>query len=952
MSAAFGESRAFAQEKGPDVILTVFGDEFYARYETTDGYTCLYDEGSGLYCYAVLKDGHFLSAGIPISAPPPAEVQPHLKEVPDVRNEKFNDRFGSLKPPRLAGEDEPNLEVYGPNAGLLTGRELSQGQVRGLAIMVDFQDVQTAITSEEVSALLNAEQYTANGNFCSVREYFRLMSSGALDYTNLVFGPVRLSQERRYYVNHSLAAEALNLAREAGLDFSQFDSQGIGAIDAVSFLYAGDAIWEGELWPHNSSLNWRSGEYRAGMFQITGLGENSQNLVIGTFCHESGHMLCRFPDLYDYGKRDGDFESSAGLGSYCLMSAGNHLNGGRTPAPICAYLRSLAGWCPNQISLNTPGNAPQVYEAVHGVYDTVFVYTTPRRNEYFMLENRGRSDLDQYLPSSGLAIYHCDIKGSNERQGGTAEQHYQCSLLQADGRLDLEKNANRGDSNDFFTLVQGEALSGSTNPSTQLWDGADSGLRIADIGAAGKTITFLVVPERKKPMTNNNSTNGLDPNLLKDIKQQQEILQANIDLNKLAQQLEQEKLKAEVDKVKLEADKQNAEADKIKALIPAGTSASLSGETKTDEKFGYIARLAVHKAVGNATREIAEQVRKAIPGGSALPPRIVLADTLDFCGEDIQALQFTRQLEALKEALCAQAIQVDKFLGMVKLPESIGEEVFIPAAASLLPAIGSVLSAVPGAMSWGADIAAYFKTEDTYTSVDVEVPNSMLQTYVASALTSSQVHPGGDKQSLAVCFPSFHTFGSLQDLPVLSKLRECAAERDALSAKSTQLKIQIDALAAIKEEDVPPVTKAQARLAEAAYTRSQTLIQSFDDFNKLMMDVPEGKSYSPLARVAMREYLKNGGEQQPDNGQAPTYLLYLNVISSSGELAIRKTLWWQREIVFLGGCVVAFVLATTAGRVLAAATVGKLIQARYTRGQAQSVQFADLTQPMVKQQQP
>ena len=65
MSAAFGEIRVFTQEKGPDVRLRVFGDEFYARYETVDGYTCLYDPGLGLYCYATLSDGRFTSTRRP-----------------------------------------------------------------------------------------------------------------------------------------------------------------------------------------------------------------------------------------------------------------------------------------------------------------------------------------------------------------------------------------------------------------------------------------------------------------------------------------------------------------------------------------------------------------------------------------------------------------------------------------------------------------------------------------------------------------------------------------------------------------------------------------------------------------------------------------------------------------------------------------------------------------------
>ena len=83
MSAVFGEIRVFTQEKGPDVRLRVFGDEFYARHETVDGYTCLYDAGLGLYCYATLSDGHFTSTGIPISASPP-QIRENISKRPQM----------------------------------------------------------------------------------------------------------------------------------------------------------------------------------------------------------------------------------------------------------------------------------------------------------------------------------------------------------------------------------------------------------------------------------------------------------------------------------------------------------------------------------------------------------------------------------------------------------------------------------------------------------------------------------------------------------------------------------------------------------------------------------------------------------------------------------------------------------------------------------------------------
>ena len=101
---------------------------------------------------------------------------------------------------------------------------LSTGVVKGLTILVDFQDVTSTVTRADVADLLNGENYTSNGNICSVHEYFAKVSSGKLDYSNVVVGPYTLSRDRQFYVTNLLVEEALDLAVADGLDLKQFDS--------------------------------------------------------------------------------------------------------------------------------------------------------------------------------------------------------------------------------------------------------------------------------------------------------------------------------------------------------------------------------------------------------------------------------------------------------------------------------------------------------------------------------------------------------------------------------------------------------------------------------------------------------------------------------------------------------------------------------------------------------
>ena len=93
MTAIFGELLSFDQENGPEVRLRVFGDEFYARYETEEGYTVIYDETLGKFTYARLKDGHFISSGVDLSLNPPSGLEKHLEESDEVRMQKAEKRF-------------------------------------------------------------------------------------------------------------------------------------------------------------------------------------------------------------------------------------------------------------------------------------------------------------------------------------------------------------------------------------------------------------------------------------------------------------------------------------------------------------------------------------------------------------------------------------------------------------------------------------------------------------------------------------------------------------------------------------------------------------------------------------------------------------------------------------------------------------------------------------------
>lgn len=100
MTGIFGDTLNFPQENGPELSLTVHGDESYARYETPEGHSVIYDEELGLYTYALTDDeGRFVTSKIPTTEEPPANLPLHLEESFPVRAAKAEAKIKRRSPP-------------------------------------------------------------------------------------------------------------------------------------------------------------------------------------------------------------------------------------------------------------------------------------------------------------------------------------------------------------------------------------------------------------------------------------------------------------------------------------------------------------------------------------------------------------------------------------------------------------------------------------------------------------------------------------------------------------------------------------------------------------------------------------------------------------------------------------------------------------------------------------
>ena len=312
---------------------------------------------------------------------------------------------------------------------------ISSGNTKFLTILVQFSDLtfSSANPQNDFFNLLNLDGYAVNGATGSAWNYFHENSSGIFDPQFDVVGPITLSGPVSYYganddegnsINErarEMVVEAVDLADQLGLDFSQYDNDGDGYIDNIFIFFAGyneaEGGPDGSIWPHKWSIyNSRTvdGVKTWSYACASELKGNTGSTMagIGTFCHEFGHVI-GLPDFYDT-----DYEENGqarGLKIFSLMDQGAYNNGGKTPPYLTSVERDLLGWFDND-----PGVIDQKGDySLAPVFENVcYVSETDNDGEFFLYEYRKQVGWDDYIPS-GLLIYHIDMS-ENVVNGVTA----------------------------------------------------------------------------------------------------------------------------------------------------------------------------------------------------------------------------------------------------------------------------------------------------------------------------------------------------------------------------------------------------------------------------------------------------------------------------------------------------------------------------------------------------
>lgn len=478
----FGDPYTLTQPDGTRIEVKIWGDEYYRRVISPDGYTLIPDPDTGWVNYAVLnRDGSaFVPSGIIYTGEPLRQKAAVAAGIPkDLQ----------LIPEAIAAIRTETLEALGGPFDTIDTRAVGpvEGKITGLTILIDFPDEPATIPREVIDRFCNEPGFSDYGNNGSVKDYFSDISNGKLEYTNVVTAYYRTTYAKSFYDNCAmgqaqfLLREALDGLDAANFDFSQVTRNSYNIITAVNVVYAGKCgcPWAQGLWPHRGQLI-PAFESKTGV-KVSGyqMVDSGDSITLAAFAHENGHLICNFDDLYD--KNGG----SKGIGSYGLMCwFGSYTN----PLPPNAHFRNLVGW--ESVTELTTSMTGKLL-GIDSNTNTSYIYRNPASSkESYYIEARQKKGRSAALPDEGLIFWHVDEWGNNNNEQMTSSSHYYVSLEQADGLFDLEKDINNGDANDLFDASGVSTFNDSTVPNANWWKDGNSGLNITNISHVGDRMTF------------------------------------------------------------------------------------------------------------------------------------------------------------------------------------------------------------------------------------------------------------------------------------------------------------------------------------------------------------------------------------------------------------------------------------------------------------------------------
>ncbi|MBQ2199555.1 MAG: M6 family metalloprotease domain-containing protein, partial [Bacteroidaceae bacterium] len=421
--------RTVKQSDGKSLQIVLCGDESFHFYQTIDGVPVVENE-DGSFDYATMDHGNLISTKMLAhetderSIGEKTFVNLSKKSIIADIQTTWNKRLSARNAHRLKRLEARRAKATGPNRVRKAGA--TQGEVKGLVILVNFADKKMTRTREEFDDQFNKIGYRKNSHIGSVREYFTSQSYGKLNIDFDVVGPYTVSKNMAYYGKDvgqagddehptQMVYEAIKLA-DKDVNFADYDWDGDGEVDQVYVIYAGYGQAQGAasntIWPHEYVLegggyyNVRFDNVRLSTYacscEFSGTSGTRMD-GIGTACHEFTHCL-GLPDFYDTSNVTANF----GMSFWSVMDSGcyNGSYSGSVPAPYTSYERWVSGWLePTELNV---GCEVEGLRNIVNYPEAYVIYNEANHDEFYLLENHQKNSWDSYSYGKGMLILHVD----------------------------------------------------------------------------------------------------------------------------------------------------------------------------------------------------------------------------------------------------------------------------------------------------------------------------------------------------------------------------------------------------------------------------------------------------------------------------------------------------------------------------------------------------------------
>ena len=304
---AYPDPVLVTQPDGTTLTIMIKGDERIHWRESMDGYTLLYNH-DGYLTYAQLdEDGNLQLTGFIATEIEERDIETLFFLNTIEKNLFFSDIQKQMMRRVWEIEDEAAVQhnSRGENAVI--------GQYKTLCAFVQFPEKSMIKSMSDFDGLMNQLGYTTGGASGSVRDYFREVSYNQFDIFITLCGIYTAPQSSFYYSGNGGTPNCASLARwvaqqvaaEADIDFSEYDSDNDGKVDGFHFIFAGIGRETGQcntcIWSHKSQFTFpvvKNGKSISIYSCSPELRSGSNITTIGVICHEMSHAFGAY-DFYD-----------------------------------------------------------------------------------------------------------------------------------------------------------------------------------------------------------------------------------------------------------------------------------------------------------------------------------------------------------------------------------------------------------------------------------------------------------------------------------------------------------------------------------------------------------------------------------------------------------------------------------------------------------------------------